>query len=262
MKNTRPFTKRKTLESLPLFILCCLPLVAASIASPYIANIQIPSTIAGVIGGLVGIVFLFFGIRFFKPILFLAGLAIGALATHILILNLEDKYDFGPQREWLVIAIPAVVGLVIGILFLWVWKLGLVSLGALGGFTLAIYVLSWKTDGVISSPTYRPIFIAGLVVIGALLAAFFERPVIIVCTSLLGSACICSCIDVFAATGFNIAIEMFISNKGSFEFNNSLIGLLASFAVITLVGIFVQYRYSGEGPFNPSQRSARHQYKY
>jgi hypothetical protein len=117
------------------------------------------------------------------------------------------------------------VGLVVGALFMFIWRLGLAAIGALGGLMFALFLLSWRTNGILERTLDRWIFISVFVVVGAVVIIFAERILIIVFTSLTGSFryvgekrltfSILYGIDLFVQRGFVDAVKVFLSSPNS-----------------------------------------------
>jgi hypothetical protein len=127
-----------------------------------------------------------------------------------------------------------------------IWRLGLAAIGALGGFGLALFILSWSSNGSISSGTGRTVFIAVLAIIGSIVIQFIEKPFLIISTSFAGAFSIVYGVDIFARKGFVEAVTFFLGNDdsgGSYKVTNSVYGMLGSIIVITLIGIVVQWKF-------------------
>lgn len=218
----------------------------------FLANLNVSPVIVGCVSIGIGIIFLIFGSRLVKPIAFLAGFSLASMATHVLLLNLieNNTINLGDNKDLILLLVPIGVGICVGFLFLFVLKLGLMAIGALAGFALAGFILSWKSASVIDSDVYRPVFIAGLSLLGAVLMLFFEKTLMIIATSMIGAFDICCGADVFIGSGFRRGIEFYVTNSGSYRFNDKSIILLVSYAVLVLFGILIQFKFikrSSEG---------------
>ncbi|KAL3900910.1 MAG: hypothetical protein SGCHY_001003 [Lobulomycetales sp.] len=202
---------------------------------------------AGVVGGLLiaaGLLFIFLGYRMFKVVCFLAGFYFGASLAYI-ILSAAEPSDLYANRDLVYLLVSLAAGIVTAFLFLCVWRLGLAAIGALAGFALALFILSWASGGAISSGTGRSIFIGVLALLGSILIHFIEKPFLIVSTSLAGSFSFVYGVDVFARKGFVEAVQFFLGNSDSgsrYVITGSVYGMLASIIVITVIGIVVQWR--------------------
>lgn len=109
-----------------------------------------------------------------------------AILAYIVMANAEPDGGY-PHRDTMYICICLAVGLVVGCLLLWFHRVGLFVIGALGGFSLALIILSWKSGGVIPSKAGRIVFISVCSVGGGILILFFDKIVCIVSTALVGS---------------------------------------------------------------------------
>ena len=128
-----------------------------------------------------------------------------------------------------------------------IWRLGLAAIGALGGFFLALFILSCKSDGVIQSGIGRSIFIAIFCILGAILISFFEKPILILSTSIVGSFSFIYGVDIFAHKGFIQAVRVFLGERSlsaTYELTGVVIGMLVSVLILAGIGMVVQYRLS------------------
>ena len=191
--------------------------------------------------GLGGLLFLFAGIRFFKPILFSTGICLGSLISYVVLLSINEKYEI-IGVDYVFLFAPLVLGIILGVLFLWLFKLGIIAIGMLGGFSLSVWILSWKSHGLIPGPIFRPIFIAVASFLGSILGILFEKPLIIVGTSLIGAGLICSSVDIVFPSGFNRAIQLYLGGKETFIVSDTLMVCLSCFVAAVLIGILVQYK--------------------
>ncbi|KXS19049.1 hypothetical protein M427DRAFT_181860 [Gonapodya prolifera JEL478] len=106
------------------------------------ADLTVSSVIGAVINIVIGILFVFFGIRLFKTVLFLGGALFGGYLAFAILTNAEPDggYKVAISREAFYLIIILVAGLVCGFLALFLWRVGLVLLGAVGGFVLAVFL--------------------------------------------------------------------------------------------------------------------------
>lgn len=214
---------------------------------------------AGIVGALLiapGLVFLFFGYRLFKVVCFIAGFYFGCILAYI-ILSAAEPSSLYNNRDLVYLLGSLAVGLAVGFLFLCIWRLGLSAIGALFGYSLAIFILSWAKNGAIESSTGRSIFIGVLTLVGAIVIIFFEKPLLIVSTSFsgafsIGKSCVLTLlvygVDVFAHKGFIQAVQYFTGNHyqiSGYQPSNTVYGMLASILVIAVLGVVIQYRIFG-----------------
>lgn len=211
---------------------------------------MVSSVIWGLVGIVIGSLFLFFGVKIFRTAVGLAGFGAFGLAAYILVgqVYLAAEIARTQTNELIRYVVSIASGAFGGFIAIWLWKVALVSLGALGGLALAIYLLSWKSNGLISKPNNRTIFLSFFGAGGALSAMFFEKGIIVVATSLIGSIGVSFGIDVFAETGFNKALASLIQNKGNFQINGASYGLLASCGIMAIAGGLFQLYISRAKP--------------
>ncbi|KAI9598040.1 hypothetical protein BDF19DRAFT_420336 [Syncephalis fuscata] len=101
-----------------------------------------PQTIVGAIIALAaGFVLCFFGYRFFRPTLFLAGFAIAAFVVYVACLNIAPLK--GDDMDS--INAPSVC----------FWRFGLLLIGALGGLVGGLFILAFMPNGLIQEPIWK-----------------------------------------------------------------------------------------------------------
>lgn len=195
---------------------------------------------------LIGLLLLFFGIRLFRTVLATCCFIGGALFAFTIITNLETHWPYG---DTVTLLVCLAVGVVAAVLGLWMWMLALVVMGALGGFTMAMYMLSWRGGRLMEEHVSRPVFIAAVTVLGGLVAIVYERGIIALATCIIGSVSLCSGLDVFAETGFNEMMQAFLKNSSSFSnLDGTTYTLLGSCAVVAFLGMTVQLSITGSQP--------------
>jgi hypothetical protein len=201
-----------------------------------------------------GIILLFFGRRTFRGILFFAGFMLGSLIAYIILVNVEPftaegVSQWGDRRDAIYFGVCIASGILIGIMSSCFFRLGLFAVGAFGGFTLSMWILSWSSSSLIPNDAARYVFIAVLALIGGILALFFEHHVIIISTSIGGAYLVIFGIDCFTRLGFAGAVSlMFQGNSAQYVINSgSLYALLVSALVLAIIGMIVQYRITGKG---------------
>ncbi|KAJ3189968.1 hypothetical protein HDU85_000258 [Gaertneriomyces sp. JEL0708] len=204
------------------------------------------TAVLGAITIVVGVFLLLFGSRFFKATLFVCGFFVTALVGYILLTNLEPDGGFS-NRETVLLLGSLACGVVGGLLALCLWRIGLILVGCAGGFLLGMFILSWKTDGVISSGQGKVIFLAVLTAVGGLAIIFMEKWLLAVATSIAGAYSLIFGIDCFALTGFRESVENFLTgpnkfNYAVFEQNPKVIALLCSMIALAIIGTVIQLR--------------------
>ncbi len=190
----------------------------------------------------IGALFMLFGVKLFRLAVGLAGFGAFGFAAYILVgqtySTLGIERPDGKDITRLIISLG--IGIIGGFISIWLWKVALISLGVLGGLGLAVYTLSWKSNGILTKPMHRTIYYSVLGTAGALASIFLETPIIIGGTALIGSISLFSGIDIFAHTGFNEAFGTLIRNKGKYSLHGSSYGMLASCGGSAVVGALIQ----------------------
>jgi hypothetical protein len=216
-------------------------------------NITVPIAILAVIAIVTGLVFVFYGRGLFKTVLFLGGLYLFATLAFIILSNVEPmnadgSSGWGDRRDTIYLCVCLAVGVVGGLLVMCVWKVGLFALGCIGGFFLAMFILSWASSGLISQNVGRSVFIVILTLVGGVAALFLEHHVVIIATSIAGAYAVGAGIDVFARTGMVESTKALLtSNPGSYQIDNKgVYGILVGMLVLAVLGMIVQYRITGK----------------
>ncbi len=142
-----------------------------------------------------------------------------------------------------------VAGIVGALLSGWMWKWILLGVGAFGGVSFTLVVLSSLNS--ISFPIWiRPVLIGVSAILGAFLLHKFERPLIIFATSITGAFLFSFGLDVFIETGFDILILTILT--GSVDPTKIVIkdrqvyGMILLWCGSTLLGIVIQSKFIGK----------------
>lgn len=172
-------------------------------------------------------------------------LFIGILASiaYIIMSHMAQNGQIENHRDTIFIIVLLVVGIIGGLLAMFLWKVGLFFLGAIGGGYLALLILSLGTSGVIHSEAGRYVFIALMAIAGGIAALFLQRHVVIISTSIVGSLSFFFGVDVFAKTGLAYYVDEIVSGVSVPSGGNGKIyGMLAGVIILALIGIVHQYR--------------------
>ncbi|KAJ3206599.1 hypothetical protein HDU82_004415 [Entophlyctis luteolus] len=214
---------------------------AETLPSDVLSSLNVSSAVAAVIAILSGIVFLGFGHRLFKPILFLGGFYFFAVLAFCVLQNVSYKLQLSIS-EYVYLAVCLIFGVLGGLLLMCVWKVGFFFLGALSGYFVANLLLV-ALHTVITSSLARWIILIVFTVAFGMLVLWFELPVLIVATSFIGSYILFIGIDVFAQTDF-LTITLTIVSSWSVD-TSTLSGhwvyMLAGCIVVALLGMAFQF---------------------
>ncbi|TPX57334.1 hypothetical protein PhCBS80983_g03890 [Powellomyces hirtus] len=218
--------------------------------------ITVHTTIAGIVAIIAGLILLFAGHRLFYPTLFLGGFYVFGSLAYVILINLEPDAGYN-NRDTILLAVTLAVGFVGGLLSVCLVKLGIACVGAAGGFALAMFVLSWKTGGVIDSGIGKLIFILAMIVLGIVLVFFLLKTALIVATSIVGAYSLIFGIDMFARTGFTETVHNILvkrTTRVNEVTDTKVIALLVSFVVLAIIGMLVQFRTNRNRQFMPVKR--------
>lgn len=146
------------------------------------------------------------------------------------------------------IAVPAGLGVLGGIIFVVFWNIGIYLTGAIGGLCLGLFILCWKPDLVITSNIARACFLVGISVLLGALSFFIETYIILFATSFVGSFIFIIGIDVLARTGYVAGIRSIIDRNGlhqvHYEMNRNVYILLSFTIVLFLVAFGWQFLFN------------------
>ncbi|KAJ2063725.1 hypothetical protein GGI17_001511 [Coemansia sp. S146] len=198
--------------------------------------------IAGIALILIGFFFNFFGYKLVKVLIFLAGFCVvGGLVLYAEYKIRAPQEDEKGRQLWY-LGVAAICGLLGGALLLFLYKVGLALVGALGGFALASWILAMKSGGLIHSDVGRILFIVAFVLVGMAVVFFIERPAIIVASAIWGSYALFVGIDCFARTGFQYTALAFLNAPGAvYETSPKVYAMIAGMAVCACLGIVTQF---------------------
>jgi len=193
--------------------------------------------VLGVVSILTGIYFCFLGYRFFRLTMFIVGFWFFGNVAYIILSHA------GVADNTILLIVSIVIGLLLGLLLALCYQVGIYLLGALAGYTLALWILSFKAGGLIPSRAGQIIFIVVLAIIGLVLSIFFERFVLIIATSFLGAFLIIFGIDIFVRTGYANVVDGLLNGTFSTIQNETwqVYLMLAATFVLFLIGVAVQY---------------------
>ncbi|KAL3898596.1 MAG: hypothetical protein SGCHY_002629 [Lobulomycetales sp.] len=208
-------------------------------------NVRVSEIVTAIVLIITGLVFVFFGHRLFRPILFLAGFYVFGVLAYSALIAIETNRGaqlFGTNRDWLFIVIVIVAGVIGGSLFACLWKLGLFAIGLLLGFTLGSFILGLISNGAIQSEVGRIIFLSVFALAGGIAILFFERVLLVLGTAFPGSYAVFFGIDLFAKTGFKNGVQTFISGQGVYNATAAVYGMLVGVVLLAIIGCVYQFR--------------------
>lgn len=223
-----------------------------------------PVILYGILAIVIGLLFLFFGLRLFRTVLATTGFMCASLLTYLALAGSAIRW--GPHGDLYLLAACTGIGCLGALLGLSIWMAALVAMGGLGGFAGTIYLLSWHPGLVVGRGDgwIPPTLIAVGTIVGALMAALWERAIVMGATSAVGAIAFCSGVDVFARTGFNALWQNLVrgpvipdgaTSVGSrLGLTPSMVALLGSCAMMAATGFLVQLLVTAPSPESKDAR--------
>ncbi|KAG0370784.1 hypothetical protein BGZ54_004033 [Gamsiella multidivaricata] len=191
---------------------------------------------------MVGLVEVFYGFKFIRLTLFVAGFLSWAVAA--MIIMVAFRWDlvyttFMPQHYYMWVWLVA--GLTGAILSFRFWDLGVTFTGAFGGFAVAMGVIAVANLSIGNAGRY---VILGLFILGgAAIATFFERVFIICGTSCGGAFIFMFGVDQFAQVGYREMIVIFDFTGKTLNYHPSLqVYLMLGFSLV-LAGLGIAWEF-------------------
>lgn len=190
-----------------------------------------------------GLMYTFFGYRFFKAVMFLTGFAVGGLLTFVLL----DEYSGLPVEGNAGIAVG--VGIICGLITMLVQYVGLFLTGLTFGLFLAAVILVIVEFFVHIENRWISIGIMiGLGTIFAVVALRFQKSLTILQTSVFGAALMLACLDYF--------VEMFmmvtyVLERLKVEYSAPVCWfswiILGTWPLIFSIGAIIQWKITSQG---------------
>ncbi|KAF9927383.1 hypothetical protein FBU30_003289 [Linnemannia zychae] len=213
-------------------------------------NITVQAGIAGAILIVTGFILCFFGYSVFHVTMFLIGFYFFGNLTYIGMAN------GGITNSTLLLAVSIGVGVIGGLLLICCSRLGVAALGALALYALGLWVLGWKSGGVLTTSSSRIILLVALAIIGFILGLFRERETVMVGSAIVGAYSFVIGVDMFAHTGFKEQADQFINSRNTIDehFENQTVGayaLLGTFIAMAILGMIIQFHAFGRRTFRP-----------
>lgn len=187
-----------------------------------------------VIFAILGLAYTFNGVAMFRATLFVTGLFFG---TSVVLYALQQAKPFvlssASVTNAVYLGISILVGVICGILLIVFWNIGIYIIGLLGGWMLGNIILNTFA---ITNIVARIVILVVLSLIGAVVVHFFERPAIIIATSLAGAYLTVLGVDmvVNAGVGYDLRHPERMDSKPAPQtlYEMLAIGLLALVGVI------------------------------
>jgi hypothetical protein len=136
---------------------------------------------------IVGLFVCFLGRTLFKVILFIAGMLAGFALVWLISYNTFLSENDKTWVFWVVVAISAIIGLLIGYLLVKLTKVGAFVIAAWGGYSLGLLLYPTFLYKIWSGTAAIWVFTLSFALIAGILAIFLFETVLILSTSMAGS---------------------------------------------------------------------------
>lgn len=158
---------------------------------------------------ILGLILCFVGYRLLKTVLFVSGFTIGFLVVYTFTpLMFNTKVCCGAEGNKAVhLGVSAVIGVVIGILSLNLYRLGVFAVGQCLGLIVALSVLCTPVHVYFDSNVTYGLFMATSCCVFGSLSCKFEKPIVVMTTACGGSLVFLYGVDHFGRTSFSVAVD-------------------------------------------------------
>jgi hypothetical protein len=157
----------------------------------------------------------------------------------------NEPYPGYPHQPIVYITVCVGLGILGAIIFMFFYCISLYFVGALGGFYLAIFILSWKQDLVIENNVARICFIIGMAIVAGVSVFLLERYIIIFATSFIGAYLFVFGMDLFVHTGFINGFRIILDHNWwhnvQYYINTNVYVMLGAVIILTLLSCGWQY---------------------
>ena len=186
------------------------------------------------------------GYRLIKINLFVFGFTIGGAFTYILFLSLLTHVQ-GDWKVYVAIALAIVVGIAFGLLTICIYYIGLFLAGGSIGFLLVWLLLSVIDIPFFQAHAYVPLLIAiGAGIVTGIVALIFQKWLIIVSTSLVGSFLIAWSLDYYMELGQMVYfLVLFAVDRKNLKLCWFSWVIVSLFVLLTAAGLLVQILVTG-----------------
>jgi len=193
------------------------------------------------IGIILGLIFVFFGYRLFRPILGITGFIAGAgICFYIL-------YYHTSVPLWVVIVAPIGAGIALAVLMVLLSFIGIFLLGAVGGFLLVCLFLGSSEGGLIHNKIAIYVLLGAIPFACGVISLLIQKILIILATSFAGSYAVLACIDRYVQGGFSQVIPNIIGGTpDQIHADYKTYIEIGACVLLFVIGVFVQHRHTGK----------------
>ncbi|KAG0369910.1 hypothetical protein BGZ54_008479 [Gamsiella multidivaricata] len=173
--------------------------------------------------------------------MFLAGFITGAAIVYSIFTNVEP--DSGWNHQQIIYVFGCIGGGIVLGTICWLFRRFLVwILSGLAGLIIALYVLAWRSEGLIRSKGGRIGLLVGAPALGILIGLFIGRRVVILASAIIGAYITVIGIDLFARTGFAESIKRFFTTnpKVDYSLTTNIYIMLGVVGGLIILGLLFQ----------------------
>ncbi|GAN08640.1 hypothetical protein MAM1_0216c08155 [Mucor ambiguus] len=203
--------------------------------------------VAGAFLIVLGLYLMVFGFRSFRITLAVCGFLTFGLITWVAMANNQPYYGY-INHDITIIAVPAGLGILGAIIYAFFWNISIYLVGALGGFTLAMYILCCKADLLITQVVARAAFLVALPFFMSFITFFAERYVLLFTFAFAGSYCFIVGIEFLAHTGYLAGIKSILDgnpyHQVVYTITRNVIILIAFIPIIFVISFGWQFMYN------------------
>ncbi|CAO3625500.1 unnamed protein product [Mucor hiemalis] len=203
--------------------------------------------VAGAILIVLGLYLMVFGFRSFRLTLAVCGFLTFGLITWVAMANNQPYYGY-INNDITMIAVPAGLGLLGAIIYAFFWVFSIYLVGALGGFTLAMYILCCKANLLITQVVARAALLVALPFFMSFITFFAERYVLLFSFAFVGSYCFIVGVEFLAHTGYLAGIKSILDgnqyHQVVYVITRNVIILIAFIPIIFLISFGWQFMYN------------------
>ncbi|KAF8926527.1 hypothetical protein EDD21DRAFT_400990 [Dissophora ornata] len=197
--------------------------------------------VSGFILLFIGLILTFRGYRHFRFTMFLAGFIAGVVIVYSIFTNISSNetwnyrqviYVFGCMAGGLIGGMITAIG---GRFMFWL-------LGGVAGLVVALYILAWRSGGLIHSKGGRVGLLAGASALGMIIGLVMGRIILIPASVIIGAYMSIVGVDLLARTGFSESINKFLTDDdaSSYELTSNIYIMLGCIGGLMVLGLIAQ----------------------
>jgi len=190
----------------------------------------------GAVTIVVGFCICFFGHQFYNKIIFFVGFACGVMLGRSILNSI-----FGECSDIVLIITCTIIGIIIGSLAIYAYKISLCILGALAGYGCAALLIAFVPS---IADKFNPLLLTVILAIIFIILIFVcEIPLIIIATGITGSYMLFYGIDTLINTGLAKALQTMYDSQSFETFHSSFSVRAMVFAslIVAVLGQITQF---------------------